>query len=146
MELFLLREVIEGVVSDPKLLVSEKVGDLIFHFKAGEFFQNNPYILPQLVEYVVTQANAEENSLLSMPIVVVDFLALVRHPVLRKSWVLKSVGKVLRVPVPMPRSTGSKMPSFSGRCQFYFSGNSYRYRISRIGRGSTPARMRSGIS
>jgi tRNA/tmRNA/rRNA uracil-C5-methylase (TrmA/RlmC/RlmD family) len=59
----LLREVIEGVVSDPKLLVSEKVGDLIFHFKAGEFFQNNPYILPQLVEYVVTQANAEENSL-----------------------------------------------------------------------------------
>ncbi|MEL0098085.1 MAG: TRAM domain-containing protein, partial [Opitutae bacterium] len=60
----LLREVIEGVVSDPKQLVSEKVGDLIFHFKAGEFFQNNPYILPQLVEYVVTQADAGENTLL----------------------------------------------------------------------------------
>ena len=72
-----------------------------------------------------------------MPIVVVDFLALVRHHVLRKSWALKSVGKVLRVPVPMPRSTGSKMPSFFWAMPFYFSGNSYRYRISRIGRGPT---------
>ena len=60
----LLRHVIEGVVTDHKQLVSEKVGDLIFHFRAGEFFQNNPYILPQLVEYVVTQANADQNSLL----------------------------------------------------------------------------------
>ncbi len=60
----LLREVLEGVISDPKKLVSEKVGDLIFHFKAGEFFQNNPFILPKLVDYVVSQANAEENTLL----------------------------------------------------------------------------------
>tara|TARA_B100002019_G_scaffold174074_1_gene150510 strand:+ start:490 stop:1701 length:1212 start_codon:yes stop_codon:yes gene_type:complete len=60
----LLREVIEGVVSDPKQLVSERVGDLVFHFKAGEFFQNNPYILPKLVEYVISQADADENSLL----------------------------------------------------------------------------------
>ena len=60
----LLREVLEGVVSDPKQLVSENVGGLIFHFKAGEFFQNNPYILPKLVEYVISQADAEENSLL----------------------------------------------------------------------------------
>lgn len=60
----LLRHVIEGVITDNKQLVSEKVGDLIFHFRAGEFFQNNPYILPQLVEYVVTQANADQNKLL----------------------------------------------------------------------------------
>ena len=60
----LLREVIEGVVTDPKQLVSERVGELIFHFKAGEFFQNNPYILLQLVEHVVAQAKAEENDLL----------------------------------------------------------------------------------
>ena len=60
----LLRHVLEGVVTDHKQLVSEKVGDLTFHFKAGEFFQNNPFILPQLVEYVVAQANAEENNLL----------------------------------------------------------------------------------
>ena len=54
----------EGVVTNPKQLVSEKVGDLIFHFKAGEFFQNNPFLLPELVEYVVTQANSNENKLL----------------------------------------------------------------------------------
>ena len=60
----LLREVIEGVVTDPKQLVSERVGELIFHFKAGEFFQNNPYILPQLVDHVVAQAKAAENHLL----------------------------------------------------------------------------------
>jgi len=60
----LLREVLEGVVTDPKLLVSERVGELIFHFRAGEFFQNNPYILPKLVDYVVTQADSEKNSLL----------------------------------------------------------------------------------
>ena len=60
----LLREVLEGVVTDPKLLVSERVGELIFHFRAGEFFQNNPYILPKLVDYVVTQADSDKNSLL----------------------------------------------------------------------------------
>ena len=60
----LLREVIEGVVTEPKQMVSERVGDLVFHFKAGEFFQNNPYILPKLVQYVVSQADADENSLL----------------------------------------------------------------------------------
>jgi len=60
----LLRQVIEGVVTDPKQFVSERVGELIFHFKAGEFFQNNPYILPQLVDHVVAQAKAAENHLL----------------------------------------------------------------------------------
>jgi len=60
----LLREVIEGVVTDPKKLVSEKVGDLIFHFKAGEFFQNNPFVLPLLVEHVVQQSKTDEISLL----------------------------------------------------------------------------------
>lgn len=60
----LLREVLEGVATDPRQFVSEKVGELIFHFKAGEFFQNNPYILPQLVRYVVEQADGENHSLL----------------------------------------------------------------------------------
>ncbi len=60
----LLREVNEGVSLDPKEFVSEKVGDLTFHFKAGEFFQNNPFILPQLVDHVINQANPDENDLL----------------------------------------------------------------------------------
>ena len=52
----LLRNVLEGVVTDPKQIVSERVGALTFQFKAGEFFQNNPYILPEMVEYVTAQA------------------------------------------------------------------------------------------
>ena len=52
----LLRNVLEGVVTDPKQIVSERVGALTFQFKAGEFFQNNPYILPEMVEYVTAEA------------------------------------------------------------------------------------------
>jgi len=55
----LMRDVIEGVVSDPQAIVSERVGEVTFQFKAGEFFQNNPYILPEMVEYVATEAAVE---------------------------------------------------------------------------------------
>lgn len=57
----LLRETLEGVVNNPKAVVSEKVGALTFQFKAGEFFQNNPFILPDLVEFV--QSHASENGI-----------------------------------------------------------------------------------
>ena len=55
----LLRNVLEGVISDPKEIVSERVGEVTFQFKAGEFFQNNPYILPELVQYVAGEASLE---------------------------------------------------------------------------------------
>jgi 23S rRNA (uracil1939-C5)-methyltransferase/tRNA (uracil-5-)-methyltransferase len=55
----LMRHVLEGVVKDPQEIVSERVGKLTFQFKAGEFFQNNPYILPDLVDYVASEASAE---------------------------------------------------------------------------------------
>jgi tRNA/tmRNA/rRNA uracil-C5-methylase (TrmA/RlmC/RlmD family) len=55
----LLRNVLEGVVSDPKEIVSERVGEVTFQFKAGEFFQNNPYILPEMVEHVACEASLE---------------------------------------------------------------------------------------
>lgn len=55
----LLRDALEGVVTDPKRIVSEKVGERIFQFRAGEFFQNNPFILPALVDYVMQAAQAE---------------------------------------------------------------------------------------
>ena len=45
-----------GVVSDPQAIVSERVGSVTFQYKAGEFFQNNPFILPELVRYVATEA------------------------------------------------------------------------------------------
>ena len=55
----LLRDVLEGVVNNPQEIVSERVGEITFQFKAGEFFQNNPFILPQLVEYVASEASLE---------------------------------------------------------------------------------------
>ncbi len=48
----LLREGLEGVVTDPKAVVTEKVGSLDFRFPAGEFFQNNPFILESLIDHV----------------------------------------------------------------------------------------------
>ena len=55
----LLRDVLEGVVTDPQEIVSERVGEVTFQFKAGEFFQNNPFILPELVGYVAAEASAD---------------------------------------------------------------------------------------
>ena len=55
----LLRNVLEGVISDPQTIVSERVGGLTLQFKAGEFFQNNPFILPEMVEYVTQEASLE---------------------------------------------------------------------------------------
>lgn len=56
----LLRDVLEGVISDPQAIVSERVNELTLQFKAGEFFQNNPFILPEMVDYVIHQAFVEE--------------------------------------------------------------------------------------
>ncbi|MCH8473901.1 MAG: class I SAM-dependent RNA methyltransferase [Opitutales bacterium] len=56
----LLREGLDGVETNPRKIIREKVGDLLFHFPAGEFFQNNPYILPQMVQHVVEQAGGQD--------------------------------------------------------------------------------------
>ena len=55
----LMRDVIEGVVTDPQAVVSERVHNNTFQFKAGEFFQNNPFILPEMVEHVAREASLE---------------------------------------------------------------------------------------
>jgi len=52
----LLRETMEGVVTNPKELVTERVGKRAFQFRAGEFFQNNPFILQRFADYVSGQA------------------------------------------------------------------------------------------
>ncbi len=51
-----LRETQEGVVTDPRQEVSDTVGGLTFKYTAGSFFQNNPYVLPHMVEYVTSKA------------------------------------------------------------------------------------------
>ena len=60
----LLRDTLEGVVTDPKKTASERVGKLVFQFRAGEFFQNNPFILPKMVDHVIEQAKEKNSGLL----------------------------------------------------------------------------------
>ena len=46
------------VITDPKAVATESVGELDFKFLAGDFFQNNPFILPAFTSYVREQAVA----------------------------------------------------------------------------------------
>lgn len=52
----LLRDAGGKVCRDNNAAVRERVGDLEFEFVAGEFFQNNPFILPEFVAYGVSEA------------------------------------------------------------------------------------------
>ena len=52
----LLRDSLDGVVTDMKETAVERVGDFEFAFVAGEFFQTNPHALPLMVEYALNQA------------------------------------------------------------------------------------------
>ncbi len=52
----LLRHTLEGVTTDNKETVSETIGKTVFQFLAGDFFQNNPFILPELVDFVLEHA------------------------------------------------------------------------------------------
>jgi 23S rRNA (uracil1939-C5)-methyltransferase/tRNA (uracil-5-)-methyltransferase len=52
----LLRDTAEGIVTDPRKTAIEVVEGLRLSFPAGEFFQNNPFILPAFVNYALEQA------------------------------------------------------------------------------------------
>lgn len=54
----LVREAASGVTVDPRAVITEQVGDLRLEFTAGDFFQNNPFLLPALVDQVSAQAAA----------------------------------------------------------------------------------------
>lgn len=54
----LMRHTLEGVTSDHGDVVSEKAGNLVLQFKAGDFFQNNPFALPELLRYVLKEASS----------------------------------------------------------------------------------------
>lgn len=55
----LLRDTKEKVSTDPNETVSETIHEYTFRFKSGEFFQNNPYILPTFVDYIIGEAKGE---------------------------------------------------------------------------------------
>ncbi len=52
----LVREAASGVTDDPRAVITEQVGDLSLQFLAGDFFQNNPFLLPELVAHVAGEA------------------------------------------------------------------------------------------
>lgn len=53
----LLRDSLDGYVcTDGTEMCEQMVGDLRFSFHAGEFFQNNPHILPDFAEHVRNEA------------------------------------------------------------------------------------------
>lgn len=54
----LLRATEDRVETNFKAVATEHVGDLKFQFLAGDFFQNNPFILPAFTGYVARQAAA----------------------------------------------------------------------------------------
>ncbi|MEY3894583.1 MAG: hypothetical protein RLZZ214_102, partial [Verrucomicrobiota bacterium] len=54
----LLRATEDRVETDFRAVATEHVGDLKFQFLAGDFFQNNPFILPAFTGYVAKQASA----------------------------------------------------------------------------------------
>lgn len=56
----LLRDSINGIVTDMKATARERIGDFQFEFVAGEFFQNNPHVLPDMVGYALEQARHPE--------------------------------------------------------------------------------------
>ncbi|MDH4410007.1 MAG: class I SAM-dependent RNA methyltransferase [Verrucomicrobiales bacterium] len=53
----LLRDSLDGRVrTDPTEMAEEQVGEVVFSFHAGEFFQNNPHILPAFTGHVRDEA------------------------------------------------------------------------------------------
>lgn len=57
----LLRDCAEGVCRDNNAIRTERIGDISYQFCAGEFFQNNPHILPELISYAIGEAKGTEN-------------------------------------------------------------------------------------
>ncbi len=53
----LLRAAAGGVESHPSAVVTEFVGRVRFDFLAGDFFQNNPYLLPAFTGHVAEEAS-----------------------------------------------------------------------------------------
>lgn len=55
----LLRDYGGKVASDNRAIISEKVGNITYKFCAGEFFQNNPFILPHMINFALKNAKGE---------------------------------------------------------------------------------------
>ncbi len=54
----LFRATAEGIAHDFRQIVREHVGDMVFEFLAGDFFQNNPFILADFTSHVRDEASS----------------------------------------------------------------------------------------
>jgi 23S rRNA (uracil1939-C5)-methyltransferase/tRNA (uracil-5-)-methyltransferase len=52
----LLRQANEGVITNMNQIVTETVNGITYRFQSGEFFQNNAYALPGLVDFTIKAA------------------------------------------------------------------------------------------
>jgi 23S rRNA (uracil1939-C5)-methyltransferase/tRNA (uracil-5-)-methyltransferase len=52
----LLRDAASGVTTDFREVITEEVGELRLQFTAGDFFQNNPFLLPRLAAHIASEA------------------------------------------------------------------------------------------
>lgn len=59
----LLRSTDNGVLTNHGDWAQTTVDGLAFRYKAGEFFQNNEYVLPLLVQHVTDQVTAGEGQI-----------------------------------------------------------------------------------
>jgi 23S rRNA (uracil1939-C5)-methyltransferase/tRNA (uracil-5-)-methyltransferase len=53
----LLRDTGNSVETDPAKVITQHIGSWIFQVYAGEFFQNNSYILPHFVDYIIRESS-----------------------------------------------------------------------------------------
>ena len=60
----LLRAADGKVETNEATVITEKVNDVTFHFLAGDFFQNNPFILPEFVNYAASQSTLADTKFL----------------------------------------------------------------------------------
>lgn len=60
----LLRMNGQAVETHPTNAISQSIGSLDFHFLAGDFFQNNPFVLQQFTSHVADQAASTSNKYL----------------------------------------------------------------------------------
>jgi 23S rRNA (uracil1939-C5)-methyltransferase/tRNA (uracil-5-)-methyltransferase len=56
----LLRDGGDRIVTDSRETITQKIGDMAFSFRAGEFFQNNGHLLQKLVNFVAEAATGPE--------------------------------------------------------------------------------------
>ncbi|MDR3317519.1 MAG: class I SAM-dependent RNA methyltransferase [Puniceicoccales bacterium] len=55
----LLRDTGDGVETNPANIITQAIGPSRFQVYAGEFFQNNPYILPTFTDYIIDEASGD---------------------------------------------------------------------------------------